>query len=182
MNKQSIGPNGAKWLGALGLAACLVLAQGPAAGAQESPTTTQALLDRAQIQDLLTTYYYNLGHAGPDSFSQFYADGAELVLGPNSYKGKEGIENAYKAAGANAPGKGKFSFQVLLNNPLIILHGDTATAQLIFTEVVIDKQGDAPHLLTQGREYDHLVKVNGQWRFQKRQITPGAEQPAGWPD
>lgn len=60
------------------------------------------------------------------------------------------------------------------------MHGDTATAQLIFTEVVIDTQGAAPRLLTQGREYDNLVKVNGQWRFKKRQIVPGAQIPAGW--
>lgn len=182
MSKQSIDQNGAKWLGALGLAACLVLAQGPVAGAQEGPMTAQTLADRAQIEDLLTRYYYNLGHASADSFSRFYADGAELVLGPNSYKGKDGIENAYKAAGQANPGLKAYSFQVLLNNPLIVLRGDEATAQLIFTEVVIDKQGDAPRLLTQGREYDHLVKVGGQWRFQKRQITPGAQEPAGWPD
>ncbi len=182
MNTQSTGQSGAKWLGALGLAACLVLAQGPAANAQETAVTAQTLVDRAQIEDLLTTYYYNLGHSGPDGFSRFYADGAELVLGPNSYKGKDGIANAYKAAGKANPGLKAYSFQVLLNNPLIVVHGDTATAQLIFTEVVIDKQGDKPHLLTQGREYDHLVKVGGQWRFQKRQITPGAEQPAGWPN
>ena len=181
MNTQSIGRNGANWLGALGLAACLVLAQGPAASAQETPMTAQTLVDRAQIEDLLTRYYYNLGHASADSFSAFYADDAELVLGPNSYKGKAGIEGAYKAAGSNAPGRGAFSFNVLLSNPLVVVHGNTATAQLIFTEILMDTQGAPPRLLTQGREYDHLVKVGGQWRFQKRQITPGAQEPAGWP-
>ncbi len=179
MSKQS---NGATWLSALGLAAGLMLAQGPVAAAQESAITAQTLVDRSQIEDLLTRYYYNLGHASPDSFSRFYADGAELILGANSYKGKDGIENAYKVAGAANPGLKAFSFQVLLNNPLIVVHGDKATAQLIFTEVVIDKEGDMPHLLTQGREYDHLVRMGGQWRFQKRQITTGAQEPAGWPN
>ncbi len=183
MNRRTIGQGGAKGRGALALAtlaAGLMLALAPAAGAQESTVTAQTLVDRAQIEDLLTRYYYNLGHASADSFSRFYADDAELVLGPNSYKGKAGIEGAYKAAGANSPGRGRFSFNVLLSNPLVVVHGDTATAQLIFTEVVIDKQGDAPRLLTQGREYDNLVKVGGQWRFQKRQITPGAQEPPGW--
>src|SRR5689334_10549041 len=90
-------------LAGAGLVCCLMLAQGPAAGAQESPITAQTLIDRAQIEDLLTRYYDNLGHGSADSFSSFYADDAELVLGKNSYKGKAGIAGAYQAAGQNAP-------------------------------------------------------------------------------
>jgi hypothetical protein len=162
----------------IGLVLGLVLAQAPAALAQINPDTR--LRDRADIEDLLTRYYYNLGHGAAGSFSAFYADDAELVLGKNSYKGKEGIEGAYKAAGANAPGLKSYSFNVLLNNPLVVVHGSTATAQLIFTEIVIDTQGAAPRILTQGREYDTLVKQHGQWRFQKRQIMGAADRPADW--
>jgi hypothetical protein len=178
---KRIDANGAARLGALGLALAALLVQAPAAGAQEAPMTVQTMLDRAQIEDLLTRYYYNLGHGSADSFSAFYAPDAELDLGKNSYKGKDGIEGAYRGAGQNAPGRGAFSFNVLLSNPLVVVHGDTATAQLIFTEILIDVQGAPPRLLTQGREYDNLAKVNGQWRFTRRQILPGAQEPAGWP-
>ena len=82
----------------------------------------------------------------------------------------------------SAPALKAFSFNVSLSNPLIVVHGDTATAQLIFTEIVIDTQGAAPHVIQQGREYDNLVRQNGQWRFRKRQIMPGAQVPAGWTD
>ena len=174
MTGKCIDGNTARRLGALGLVLGLMIALAPAAGAQEHPVTAQTLVDRAQIEDLLTRYYYNLGHASADSFSAFYTSDAELVLGPNSYKGKDGIEGAYKAAGANAPGRKAFSFNVLLSNPLIVVHGSAATAQLIFTEIIIDTQGAAPRVLTQGREYDDLVKLNGQWRFKRRRILPGA--------
>ncbi len=174
------GKSRATTLGALGAACCLALAQSPHAFAQDAPMTMQTLIDRAQISDLLTRYYYNLGHGGADSFSSFYDNDAELVLGPNSYKGKAGIDSAYKAAGQAAPGRKAFSFNVSLSNPLIIVHGDTATAQIIFTEVIIDIQGAPPRLLEQGREYDTLVRVNGQWRFKKRQIMAGAQTPEGW--
>jgi hypothetical protein len=174
--------NGAKGLGALGVGLCLALAHGPAANAEAGALTAQAVIDRAEIDDLITRYYYNFGHASAESFAAFYADDAELVLGPNSYKGKAGIEGAYRGAGgAPNPAANRFSFNVSISNPLIVVHGKTATAQLIFTEIVIDKQGDAPRLLQQGREYDHLVKVKGQWRLKKRQIMPGAQEPAGWP-
>jgi hypothetical protein len=165
-------------LAALGLAAGL--AATPAAAAEPAPLTARTIVDRAEIQDLLTRYYYNLGHSGAEGFSAFYADGAELILGKSSYKGKEGIERAYSSVPADVPQRKAWSFNVLLSNPLVAVHGDTATAQVIFTEIVIDKEGDAPRILTQGREYDHLVKVGGRWKFSRRQITPGAQQPADW--
>lgn len=174
-----------------GLAA---FALGSAAHGQQ--VTAQTLVDRAQIEDLLTRYYYNFGKSG-DSMGGFYVDDAELILGARSYQGKAAIEGAYgrpPAPAANAatpapaapprpasPIAGAFSFNVLLTNPLIVVQGDTATAQVIFTEILIDKQGDTPHLLAQGREYDWLVKVDGQWRFKKRQIAAGTNPPEGWP-
>ena len=180
---NSMNTRASKRLAVAASALALMLAHGPAAAAPAGPTTLQALLDGAQIKDLLTRYYYNLGHGAADSFSSFYADDAELVLGPKSYKGKEGIESAYaptRQPGAASPIASAFSFNVSISNPLIIVHGDTATAQLIFTEVIIDKQGDLPRLLAQGREYDTLVKVKGQWRYKKRQIVAGPQPPPGW--
>jgi hypothetical protein len=171
MKKLTIG------IGALGLALGLVLAQGPAA--QAATMTAQAAIDHAQIEDLLGQYYWNFG-GGSESFGAFYTKDAELVLGKNSYKGISGIEGAYKAVPADVPQKKSYSFNVLMSNPLIAVHGNTATAQLVFTEVVIDKQGDAPRILTQGREFDNLVKQNGKWLISKRQITGAADKPADW--
>jgi hypothetical protein len=44
----------------------------------------------------------------------------------------------------------------------------------------MEKQGDAPHIRTQGREYATFVKVHGQWRYKTRQIKGGTEPPEGW--
>ena len=167
MNKLSIGALG-------GLALGLALVQAPAAAAQQTA-------DRAAIEDLLARYYWNFGNSGSESFASFYTPDAELVLGKTSYKGTAGIESAYKGVPTDAPQRRSYSFNVLPSNVLIALHGDTATAQLVFTEVVIDKQGDPPRILTQGREFDHLVKQKGQWRISKRQIMGAADKPADWP-
>jgi len=150
--------------------------------AQGETITSDALLDRAQIEDLLTRYYYNFGKARGANFGSFYIDDAEMILGKTSYKGRPAIEGAYKVlANADIPQRKSFSFNILMTNTLIVVHGSTATARLIFTEVVTDKQGDAPRILTQGKEFDNLVKVNGQWRIAKRQIL-GAEAtpPSDW--
>lgn len=173
----------ARALGAAGAALCLLLGNSGGARAQEA-VTAQTLVDRAEIQDLLTRYYYNFGPNSGTPFTSFYTPDAELDLGPKAYKGAAGIESAYKGAsqGGGGPSAKRFSFNVLLTNPLIVVHGDHATARLIFTEVVMDAEGAPPRLLTQGHEFDNLVKTNGRWLIQRRQITSAAAVPPGWMD
>lgn len=167
-----------RWPGGLGVAICLVLLSSPAARAQEASART--LVDRAQIQDLVTRYYYNFGKENAQSFADFYADDAELILGDTHFKGKEGIAKAYAHSGGESPMSKAYSFNVTISNPLIVVHGDTASSQLTFTEYLIDKQGEAPHIRTQGREYSTFVKVNGKWRYKTRQIKGGTAPPEGW--
>jgi ketosteroid isomerase-like protein len=166
------------WLGALGVFVCLALQPSPAAWAQE--VTAKTLVDRAQVQDLITRYYYNFGRENAQSFTDFYADDAELILGDTHFAGREGIAKAYAHTGGESPISKAYSFNVTISNPLIVVHGDTASSQLTFTEYLIDKQGEAPHIRTQGREYSTFVKVNGKWRYKSRQIKGGTEPPVGW--
>lgn len=166
------------WAWALGLTGCVALASIPAARAQDM--TAKALSDRAQIQDLITRYYYNFGKPNPESFTDFYADDAELILGATHFKGKDAIAKAYARAGGGGPSRKAYSFNVTISNPFIVVHGDTATCELIFTEFLIEKQGDAPRVTTQGREYATFVKVKGRWRYKTRQIKGGTEPPEGW--
>jgi hypothetical protein len=182
------------WLGAVGVACCLALTATASVRAED--VTAKTLVDRAQVLDLITHYYYNFGRENPKNFSNFYADDAELILGDTHYKGKDGIMKAYSRGGGGAAAGGaageapaaapvserpkRYSFNVTISNPLIVVHGDTANAQIIFTEYVQEKQGDTPKLTAQGREYSTFLKVKGQWRYKTRQIKGGNEPPEGW--
>ncbi len=168
----------AAWLGAFGITVCVLAT----ASIRAEEMTPQALVDRAEIEDLITRYYYNFGNENSESFANFYADDAELILGERHYKGREGIAEAYNRAGGgeDSPIRSAYSFNVTIGNPLIVVHGDTASAKLIFTEYLMDKPGEAPHLRTQGREYSTFVKVKGQWRYKTRQIMGGTKPPEGW--
>jgi hypothetical protein len=178
------------------LALCgLVLASAPAARAQDK-MTAQSLIDRQLILDQITRYYYNFGKVDRQSEESFYAEDGELILGTKHYKGKEGIKQAYNrapaapptgaehAAGAApavaAPPRERTAFNVAIENPLIIVHGDTATSQVIFTEYRQEKLGDPMKMTTQGKEYAKWVKVNGQWLYKTRQIASGSNPPEGW--
>ncbi|MEO5924781.1 MAG: nuclear transport factor 2 family protein [Bryobacteraceae bacterium] len=188
MNKNSIRQATFRTV-ALGL--CLVaLAMSPAAHAQDK-MTLQTLIDRQLIQDQLTRYYYNFGKAEKQSEVSFYAEDGELILGTRHYKGHEGIKQAYNRAPA-APAAGaapaaapvaaapRLAFNVEIGNPLIIVHGDTATSQVIFTEYRQEKAGDPMKFTTQGKEYSTWVKVKGQWLYKTRQIASGSNPPDGW--
>ena len=179
---------------ALGLCS-LALASAPAARAQDK-LTAQSLIDRQLILDQITRYYYNFGKTDRQSEESFYAEDGELILGTKHYKGKEGIMQAYNRAPAAPPAgaataagaapavaaapRGRTAFNVAIENPLIIVHGDTATSQVIFTEYRQEKVGDPMKMTTQGKEYATWVKVKGQWLYKTRQIASGSNPPEGW--
>jgi hypothetical protein len=184
---------------ALGLC-CVALASAPAAHAEDK-MTAQSLIDRQLILDQITRYYYNFGKVERQAEESFYAEDGELILGTRHYKGREGIKQAYNrapaappagsvpAAGAApaatsapaaAPPRERTAFNVTIENPLIIVHGDTATSQVIFTEYRQEKVGDPMKMTTQGKEYATWVKVKGQWLYKTRQIASGSNPPEGW--
>jgi hypothetical protein len=180
---------------ALGLCG-VALAIGPVARAQDK-MTAQSLIDRQRILDQITRYYYNFGKVDRQSEESFYAEDGELILGTRHYKGKEGIKQAYNRAPAAPPGgaapvagaapavaapppRERTAFNVAIENPLIIVHGDTATSQVIFTEYRQEKLGDPMKMTTQGKEYATWVNVNGQWLYKTRQIASGSNPPEGW--
>jgi len=175
----------------------VVFASAPASQAQEK-MTAQTLIDRQMILDQITRYYYNFGKAVRENQENFYAEDGELILGARSYKGREGIKQAYNRAPATPPAGAaaattpapapaaaaapaqRTAFNVTIDNPLIIVHGDTATSQVIFTEYRQDKVGDPMKMTTQGKEYATWVKVKGQWLYKTRQIASGSNPPEGW--
>jgi hypothetical protein len=183
--------NSIRQAAALGL--CLAALTGaPTAHAQDK-MTAQTLIDRQLILDQITRYYYNFGKAEKQSEISFYAEDGELILGTRHYKGHEGIKQAYNRAPATpgagaapataaAPPRERTAFNVTISNPLIIVRGDTATSQVIFTEYRQDKVGDPMKMTTQGKEYATWVKVKGQWLYKTRQIASGSNPPEGWKD
>lgn len=171
---------GAALLALLGVAG---LTLSPSSGVRAEEVSAETLVDRLQIQDLITRYYNNFGRENAENFADFYASDAELILGDRHFKGRDGIMEAYGRAPGQAPRPPpppRYSFIVTIGNPLIVVHGKTATAQLVFTEYVIEKQGEPVKVITQGKEYGTFVKIDGHWRYKTRQIKGGTELPDGW--
>jgi hypothetical protein len=175
------------------MALCAVSLAGAASAQAQDKMTAQSLIDRQLILDQITRYYYNFGLMERKAESSFYTDDGVLILGTRRFEGKEGIESAYNRppAPAAAPAAGaapaapaapreRVPFNMTVDNALIIVHGNTATSQIIFTEYRPDKKGDPMKMTTQGKEFSTWTKVKGQWLYKTRQVTGGTEPPAGW--
>ena len=150
--------------------ATLTLAVSAVPAAAENPVTTlSTLLDRAQIEDLLVDYYAKLGTGG-NNFSAFYVEDAVLDVNGLVAKGKKPIEELYKKAAEESPAR-KGTFRMLLTNLKIVVNGQSATADVMWTGVNSETVKATPQFIEQGREHDELVKREGRWYFKRRVIT-----------
>ncbi len=98
------------------------------------PTTTaETLLDRIQIEELLIEYYSLLGRNG-DNYNDFFTEDCVLDINGRIFKGRDKIHEAYAPSEGAIPMTGKFN--MLLTNPRIVVKGDTATADMIWTGIL----------------------------------------------
>ena len=139
----------------------------------KAPRTTAAnLLDRIQIEDFLVDYYQPLGGGKQEDLASFFTDDGVIDVNGRVYNGHDGIAKAYKDAGGANKGNPTFKgkFVMLMNNPRIVVNGNTATADVIWTGIVSATPKAQPHFAEQGKEHDDLVKVKGEWMIKKRII------------
>lgn len=141
----------------------------------EQPPTLTTLLDRAQIEDLLVDYYAQLG-SGRHDFGAFYVEDGVLDVNGVVARGQQAIEDLYRKAAAGTPRR-PGTFRMLLTNLKVVVNGDSATADALWTGVNSENVKAAPQLIEQGREHDELVKREGRWYFKHRVITADGGLP-----
>jgi len=63
---------------------------------------------------------------------------------------------------------------MLLTNVVVVVNGNTAKAETLWTGINSATIEGPPKFVEQGTERDDLVKVNGHWLFKLRVITSNA--------
>jgi hypothetical protein len=140
--------------------------------AEQPATTLQTLLDKQQIQDMLVDYYTHLGK-GENDFGAYYLPDGVIDVNGLKGQGEAGIKDVYKKVGAGStklPG----IFRMLLSNVVVVVNGNTAKAETLWTGINSATIEGPPKFVEQGTERDDLVKVNGHWLFKLRIITSNA--------
>ncbi|MES2625253.1 MAG: nuclear transport factor 2 family protein [Pseudomonadota bacterium] len=142
--------------------------------------TMETLLDRIQIEDFLTKYYYDLSQGESHALSEYFTEDAILDVDGTIAKGHAEIGKLYErpeGAEAPEPAAQRRRGHMLLTNPVIEINGDTAIAHVIWTGVMNEGVGKAPALYEQGREDSELRKVDGKWLISKRYISSDSGLP-----
>jgi SnoaL-like domain len=155
----------------LGLAAPLLAQQ----------VTMETLLDRVQIEDLLTRYYYDLAQGESHALSEYFTEDALLDVDSTIARGRAEIAKLYQPQPAAAkdarPVGPRPHNHMLLTNPVIEVKGNTAQAHVIWTGIKNEGVGKVPNLYEQGREDTELVKLNGKWLIKRRFISSDSGLP-----
>jgi SnoaL-like protein len=160
-----------------------VLAQSPDQNYKQiladRPVTEKTLLDRINIQDFLTRYYYDLSIGKAHELAEYFTADAVLDVDGVVARGHKEIAKLYeRPAGAKpAAPQGYRRGNMMLTNPIINVEGDIATAHLIWTGFSNTGVGKPPTLTEQGREYTELKKVNGKWLITRRFISSDSGLP-----
>jgi hypothetical protein len=142
----------------------------------DKPVTAATLLDRIQIEDLLTKYYYDLSAGKAHELSEYFTQDALLDVDSTIARGHAEIARLYqRPPGTTRPAAERR--HMLLTNPVINVDGDKATAEVIWTGVINDGVGKVPRLYEEGREYSELRKINGKWLISKRCISSDSGLP-----
>lgn len=164
------------------LAAVLMTAQIAAvsAPAAAQDVTAETLLDRIQVEDFLTRYYFDLSNGDAHELSYYFTEDAVLDVDGTIAVGHDEIEALYgggPSADDDADRPAYPRGHMLLTNPVIAVNGDTAIAHVIWTGVMNDGVGEAPRLYEQGREDTELVKRDGRWLIKRRYISSDSGIP-----
>jgi hypothetical protein len=165
-------------LGCVITATAATLLRGWALGAPAAspPGSVESLVDRAQIEELLVDYYGQLGKGG-HGFGAYYVPDGTLDVNGLVAQGEKPIEALYVKVAEGSPHH-PGTFRMLLTNPHIVVNGERATADVIWTGVNSEAVTAVPQFIEQGREHDDLVKRGGRWYFQHRVISSdGGMQP-----
>lgn len=146
---------------------------------KDRPVTAETLLDRINIQDFLTRYYYDLSVGKAHELAEYFTADAVLDVDGTVAKGHKEIAKLYErpAVSDAAKPKGYRRGNMVLSNPIINVEGNVATAHLLWTGVMNEGVGKAPSLYEQGREYTELKKVNGKWLISRRFISSDSGLP-----
>jgi ketosteroid isomerase-like protein len=158
---------------AMALAACQQQAVAP-------DPAMQNLADRVAIEDLVVGYYAHLGGRDAHAFDTYFTEDAVFDVNGLVANGRDEIAGIYEGLGEDetSAGNGEGPFRMILSNPVITVNGDSATASFIWTGIRNPDIAGPPVFVEQGREYDKLVKVDGQWKFTHRVVIADSGLPA----
>jgi len=135
--------------------------------------------DRAEIDALMWRYVRALDTRNADAYAAVYTVDGQFSAGGTPTKGREALRkmvadmNTRQAAAAAKGEAGPAMYHVTTNPYLEFVDNDHARLHAYWMTVFgAAGQATPPRVAAAGHSLDQLVRVNGQWLIQSRDVAP----------
>jgi len=135
--------------------------------------------DRAQIDKLMWHYTRALDTLDPDAYAAAYTPDGQFVAGSSATKGQDALKKMIadlRKRDADAEAKGEkrpVMYHMEMNSYLEFIDKDHARLQGYWQTVFAGQGPSVPvRVAAAGREVNDIVRVNGQWLIQTRDVSP----------
>jgi uncharacterized protein (TIGR02246 family) len=146
-------------------------------GAQDS--AAREARDRAEIEALMWRYVRALDTSNAEAYAAAYTPDGQFRAGTTATKGREALTKMIadqKARQAAADAKGESRppmYHMTMNEHLTFVDKDHARLEAYWQTVFGAAGQSVPvRVAAAGRSIDQLVRVNGQWLIQSRDVAP----------
>jgi hypothetical protein len=146
-------------------------------GAQDN--TAREAKDRAEIEALMWRYTRALDTLNADAYAAAYTPDGQFGTGANATKGHAALKkmivdtNERQTAAAAKGQPRQPMYHMTLNSNLTFVDKDHARLEAYYLTVFGAVGQNVPvRIAAAGRSVDQLVRVNGQWLIQSRDVAP----------
>lgn len=161
-----------------GAAIALLLMTGVACSVAADDVAAREARDRAEIEALMWTYVRALDTADADAYAAVYTEDGQFSAGANATVGRDalrtmvaGIRQRREQAAAKGEAQAPM-YHMTMNEHLEFVDEDHARMHA-YWQTVFGAAGETPvRVAAAGRSVDELVRVNGQWLIQSRNVAP----------
>jgi hypothetical protein len=149
---------------------------------QKQPSNDQVLRearDRAEIEDLMWRYARALDTGNGEAYAAVYTPDGQFGTGANATKGTEALKRLAggqprtPAPGAAAAPARPPMYHMHANHAITFIDKDHARFDAYYITARAAGGQDQPlQVLAVGRSVDELVRLNGKWLIQVRNVQP----------
>jgi uncharacterized protein (TIGR02246 family) len=135
--------------------------------------------DRAQIEDLMWRYTRALDTNNGEAYAAAYTPDGQFSAGTNATKGREALRKMVddlRVRAAEAKAKGEVRppmYHMTANERITFTDNDHARIEAYYITAMAAAGPNTPlRVAAVGRSVDEVVRVNGQWLIQSRNVAP----------
>lgn len=136
--------------------------------------------DRQEIEDLMWRYARALDTNDAEAYAAAYTPDGQFVAGPTATKGRDALRKMVadlkqREVAAQAKGEPKRPpmYHMHANHRVVFTDKDHARMEAYYITAMAAGGANAPlRVAAVGRSVDDLVRVNGKWLIQSRNVAP----------